>query len=147
MTLGPLEYIIIGFKENRSDGKIAHELEKLVASGTIRIVDLVFVGKDNTGHRTVLELSDPSDERIAPFARLLGETKALLTPEDVQQLADSLEPGTAGLAVLFEHRWAEDIKRALAEHGGVLVTRAVIPPEVLEELGDELDAREPVLTR
>jgi Family of unknown function (DUF6325) len=139
MTLGPLEYIVIGFKEDRSDGSIARELEKLVSAGTIRIVDLVFLAKDKGGRKTILEMSDGDDPRIAPFARLLGNGKGLFTPEDLSQVADSIEPGMAGLVVLFEHRWAEDIKEALQNHGGFLVTRAVIPPEVLAELAEELE--------
>jgi hypothetical protein len=144
MTLGPLEYIVIGFKEDRSDGSIARELEKLVQSGIIRIVDLVFLTKDKDGNQTIVEVSDDADPRIAAFARLTGDSKALFTPEDLEKVTDSLDPGTAGLVVLFEHRWAEDIKDALQSHGGFLVTRAVIPPEILAELEDELEARDPV---
>jgi len=144
MTLGPLEYIVIGFREDRFDGSIARELEKLVASKVIRIVDLVFVAKDGIGNRTVLEMSNRQDPRFAPFAGLLGEAKGLFTPDDLEKVAAGLDPGTAGLVVLFEHRWAEDIKEALAAHDGFLVTRAVIPPEILAELADELEAREPV---
>jgi hypothetical protein len=144
MTLGPLEYIVIGFREDKFDGSIARELEKLVESGTIRIVDIVFVAKDGTGNRTILEMSNRQDPRFAPFARVLGDAKGLFTPEDLETIVTSLDPGTAGLVVLFEHRWAEDIKEALAAHEGFLITRAVIPPEILTELAQELDAREPV---
>ena len=142
MTLGPLEYIVIGFKEDRSDGRIARELEKLVSSGVIRIVDLVFLAKDRAGRQTVLEMSDREDPRIAPFARLLGDSRGLFTRDDLTQIVDSIDPGTAGLVVLFEHRWAEDIKEALASHGGFVVARAVIAPDVLEELAAELEAQE-----
>jgi hypothetical protein len=144
MTLGPLEYIVIGFKEDKFDGTIARELEKLVETKIIRIVDIVFISKDSTGHRTVAEVSNRQDPRFALFAKVLRDLKALFTPDDLTTLADSLEPGTAGLVVLFEHRWAEDIKDALRAHSGFLVARAVIPPEVLEELSEELETREPV---
>jgi len=144
MTLGPLEYIVIGFREDKFDGSIARELEKLVGSGTIRLVDIVFVSKDSIGNRTILEMSNREDPRFAPFAHLLGNAKGLFTPEDLETIASSLDRGTAGLVVLFEHRWAEDIKEAIAAHEGFLVTRAVIPPEILTELAQELEAREPV---
>src|SRR3954463_4663210 len=87
MTLGPLEYIVIGFREDKFDGSIARELEKLVGSGTIRIVDLVFVAKDGIGNRTVLEMSNREDPRFAPFAHLLGNAKGLFTPEDLETIA------------------------------------------------------------
>ena len=44
------------------------------------------------------------------------------------------------MVMLFEHRWAEGIKDAMAAAGGFLITRAVVPPEVLEEVQAELDA-------
>ena len=51
MTLGPLEYTVIGFEGNNFDGSIADEIAKVVESGTISLVDLVFVGKDDDGRR------------------------------------------------------------------------------------------------
>src|SRR4051812_840307 len=103
MTLGPLEYIVIGFREDKFDGSIARELEKLVGSGTIRIVDIVFVAKAGIGNRTILEMSSRQDPRFEPFARVLGDAKGLFTPDDLETIAASLDPGTAGLVVLFEH--------------------------------------------
>jgi hypothetical protein len=121
--LGPLEYIVIGFAGNTFDGSIAREIERVVENGTIRLVDVVFVGKDADGQAIVL-----------------GDRKALLTPEDLEQVAADLPVDTSGLVMLFEHRWAEHIKEAMAGAGGFVVGRAVIPPEVLAALSDELEA-------
>jgi hypothetical protein len=44
------------------------------------------------------------------------------------------------LILLFEHRWAVDVKDALQNAGGFLVARTVIPPEVVEEVSQELEA-------
>ena len=43
MTLGPLEYTVIGFEGNRFDGSIADEIRRVVESGIIAVVDAVFV--------------------------------------------------------------------------------------------------------
>jgi hypothetical protein len=137
--LGPLEYVVIGFTGNRFDGSIAREIERVVESGTIRLVDIVFVGKDAADNALILELDNKEDPRFAPFAALLGDRMALLTPEDLEHVAADLPPNTSGMVILFEHRWAEHIKEAMAAAGGFLVGRAVIPPEVLEALSDELE--------
>jgi Family of unknown function (DUF6325) len=137
--LGPLEYIVIGFAGNRFDGSIAREVERVVENGTIRLIDIVFVGKDADGNTVILELDNKDDPRFAPFATLLGDRMALLTPEDLEHVASELPPDTSGMVMLFEHRWAEHIKEAMAAAGGFLVGRSVIPPEVLEAIGDELD--------
>ena len=138
--LGPLEYIVIGFAGNTFDGSIAREIERVVENGTIRLVDVVFVGKDADGDVIILELDNKDDPRFAPFAGLLGDRMALLTPEDLEQVAAELPANTSGMVMLFEHRWAERIKEAMAAAGGFLVGRSVIPPEVLAAVSDELEA-------
>lgn len=140
MTLGPLEYLVVGFTGTRFDGSIAREIEKVVANKTIRLVDVVFVGKDAAGTAVILELDNKDDPRFAAFADLLGDRMALLTPEDLEQVAEDLPADTAGMVMLFEHRWAEGIKAAMAASGGFLIRREVVPPEVLEEVQAELDA-------
>jgi len=138
--LGPLEYIVIGFAGNRFDGSIAREIERVVENGTIRLIDIVFVGKDADGNTAILELDNKDDPRFAPFAALLGDRMALLTPEDLEHVASELPADTSGMVMLFEHRWAEHIKEAMAAAGGFLVARSVIPPEVLEALSGELES-------
>jgi len=140
VTLGPLEYVVIGFAGNRFDGSIAREIEKVVEKKIIRLVDVVFVGRDAEGNALIVEIDAKDDPRFASFAPLLADRMALFTPEDLAMIAGSLPPDTAGLALLFEHRWAEDIKDAMAAAGGFLVDRVVIPPEVLEEVSAELEA-------
>jgi hypothetical protein len=139
MTLGPLEYIVIGFEGNRFDGSIAREIEKVVASKTISLVDVVFIGRADNGDAVVLELDNKDDPRFASFAGLLGDRMALFTEEDVMEIAETLPPNTSGLAILFEHRWAVEIKEAMSAAGGFLVTRTVVPAEVVEEVAAELE--------
>ena len=147
MTLGPLEYTVIGFEGNKFDGSIAREIGKVVDKGIIRLIDVVFVGRDADGSAVILELDNKEDPRFAPFAPLLADRMALLTPEDLDEIAGTLPPDTAGLILLFEHRWAEELKEAIAAKGGFLVGRAVIPPEVLAEVSAEVEAAAPAAAR
>lgn len=140
MTLGPLEYTVIGFEGNRFDGSIARQIEKVIENKTIRLVDAVFIGRNADGAADVVELDNTDDPRFASFAPLLTAVKGLFTPEDLAEIVDLLPLNTSGLVLLFEHRWAEDLKDAIGAAGGFLVKREVIPPEVLEELSAELEA-------
>ncbi len=142
MTLGPLEYLVVGFQGNNFDGSIATEIEKVVSKGIISLVDVVFIARDGKGDAVVVELDNKDDPRFASFANLLRGTRGLLTEEDVLNIADGLPDNTSGLIMLFEHRWAVDIKDAMASAGGFLVTREVIPPEVVEEVSAEIDRAE-----
>jgi hypothetical protein len=140
MTLGPLEYTVIGFEGNRFNGSIANEIARVVESGTIALVDLVFVTKDKNEDVAILELDNKDDERFASFTPMLGGLMGLLTEEDITKIADGLGPDTSALVIMFEHRWAVHIKDAIASAGGFLVARETIRPEALEMLNAEIDA-------
>jgi len=140
MTLGPLEYTVIGFDGNRFNGEIAREIAAVVESGVIALVDLVFVAKDIDGNVKVLEVDNKEDPRFADFAPLLQGLSGLLTDEDVLKIGDSLVENQSALVVMFEHRWAVNVKKAIVGAGGVLVSRETVSPESLEMLNAELDA-------
>jgi hypothetical protein len=142
MTLGPLEYTVIGFRKGTFDGSIAREIGKVVDQDIIRIVDIVLIDRDAQGNTAVIEIDAKEDPAFESFAPILANRMGLFTPEDIETIAETLPPETSALAILFEHRWAEDIKDAMARAGGFLVARAVIPPEVLEEVSAELEAAE-----
>ena len=142
MTVGPLEYIVIGFPDVNVDGSVAAEIAAVVESGTIRIVDLVAVAKDATGEVVIAELDTKDDPRYAGFAALLTNRVGLFTAEDLLEIAAGIPERTGALVVLFEHAWAVGIKEALAAKGAVLLARATVPPEVLEEVAEELEAAE-----
>src|SRR5690349_3209819 len=140
VTLGPLEYTVIGFTGNEFDGSIAREIGRVVENGTIRIVDAVAIIKDASGDVAVVEIDAKADPRFESIAPLLKDRMGLFTPEDLATIAVSLPEETAALVILFEHRWAVHVKEAIAAANGVLITRSVIPPEILEEASAELEA-------
>ena len=140
MTLGPLEYTVIGFEGNNFDGSIADELSRVIDSGVISVVDLVFVGKGDDGNLRIVELDNKEDPRFAGFAPMLQGLTGLLTEEDIQEIGGQLEPNTSALVIMFEHRWAVRLKEAIGNAGGFLVARETIRPESLELLNEELEA-------
>jgi hypothetical protein len=139
VTLGPLEYLVVGFTGPKFDGSIADEIGRVVESGIIRLVDVAFIAKDADGDVAVLEVDAKDDPAFAGFSNLIEGTVGLFTEEDIAAIAESIPEGTAAAALLFEHRWAIRIKEAMARSGGFLVSRSVIPPEVVEEVAAELE--------
>jgi hypothetical protein len=142
VTLGPLDYTVIGFAGNSFDGSIAHEIEKVVGAGIVRIVDVVFVTKDLYGHVDIIELDNLDDPKFASFAPLLADRMGLLTPEDIEAIGDGLPADTSALILLWENKWAEKIKAAILDANGFLISHTRIQPEALEMLNAELDAGE-----
>jgi uncharacterized membrane protein len=139
MTLGPLEYLVIGFDKPDFTGRIAEEVQKVIEKRIIRLVDVVAAEKDANGDVKIIEIDNVRDPKFASFAPLLEDRMGLLTEEDIIALEEGLPNDSAALIFLFEHRWAEKIKDAIAEAGGFLVARETVAPELLAALNAELE--------
>ena len=66
--MGPVDVISIGFPGNKFSGKIAPAIIELVDSGTIHILDLLFIMKDADGVITALEFHDFDEQLGAAVA-------------------------------------------------------------------------------
>jgi hypothetical protein len=138
MPIGPVEYLVIGFPENRFTGAIVPALTELVESGTIHIIDLVFVSKDADGVVTSFEFD--ALEELAPYAALDGEAGGLLSDEDIELAVDALEPNSSAALLVWEDTWAAPLAAALRDAGGVLLAGERIPHEIVQAALDELSA-------
>ena len=58
--LGPVDYLVVEFPAGASNftGEMAAELLALVDSGTIRVIDVLILDKNEDGSVDVTELSD-----------------------------------------------------------------------------------------
>ncbi len=130
MALGPVEYIIVGFPGNKFNGEIAPELIALVESGTVRILDLIFIGKDADG--SVLSFEIDELDQLAGFSGLDGEVGGLISPEDIEFAAGQLEPNSSAALLIWEDLWAAPFAAAVRNSGGVLLDGARIPHELIE---------------
>jgi uncharacterized membrane protein len=138
MAIGPVEYIIVGFPGNQFTGDIAPELAKLVDSGTIRILDLVFITKDADGDVRVVEFADHDD--VALFSALDGEVGGFISDEDIEYAATELEPNSSAALLIWEDVWATPFVEAMRNSGGVLIEGSRIPHDLIEAAEAELAA-------
>ena len=138
MTIGPVEYIIVGFPGNKFNGEIAPALAKLIDSNTIRLLDLVFVGKDADGDVLAFEF-DELDE-LGAFGDLEGEIGGLITPDDIAHAAAGLEPNSSAALLLWEDVWATEFAGAVRDSGGVLLEGGRIPHDLVEAAFADLPA-------
>ena len=74
-VLGPVELAVIAFPGSNFNGSVAPALAELVEQGTIRIIDLVFVRKDEDGSMIGLEL-DELGTRPVPSTTSTGRPEA-----------------------------------------------------------------------
>ena len=156
--IGQVQLVAIGFPPDANfEGRIIDELERLERHETIRILDLLFVGKHaETGD--LLALDYQGEELGAIVGALLGfefedngerqaesaqETQGHafgLSQREIQEIAASLAPGSSAGFLLVEHVWARDLKRAIRDAGGFPLGEGFLTPEALAEVGAELVA-------
>jgi len=140
MTTGPVSYTVIAFPGNKFNGNVAPEIGRLIESGLVRVLDLVFILKDDAGDTVTLEF-DQMDE-LLPFGELEGEVGGLINEEDLAHVAEQLPPGNSALAVIWEDLWAKPLVEAVQGSGGVVIDSARIPAQLVEAALEELAAAE-----
>jgi Family of unknown function (DUF6325) len=136
MSVGPVEYVILGFPGNKFTGQIVPELAKLIDSGLIRLIDLTFISKDSAGEVMVVEYD--AVEELAAFRDLDAEVGGILTDEDIAHAALSLEPNTSAALLIWEDTWAAPFAAAVRNANGVILEGARIPREIIEQAMDAL---------
>lgn len=127
-AIGPVDVAVVGFTGDRFDGSIAPALAKLVADGTIRIIDLAFARKSADGATEWIEVADAD---IAELRDLDDPDQDLLNDEDLMLIAESLEPATAAMVVVWENAWAMPLVEAMRDAGGSLLARDHVPHEIV----------------
>jgi len=126
--VGPIDYLLIEWKGQQPNGEVAPVVVDLVDRGLIRILDLLFVTKDDDGNVAALELSDLG-EAVTELAVFEGASSGLLGDDDVAQAGEVLEPGTSAALLVFENSWAAPFVSAVRRSGGELVASGRIPAE------------------
>ena len=134
--LGPVDYLIVAFPGNNFTGEIAPALAKLVENGTIRIIDLAFVAKDEEGDIAAFELTDIDPEVRKGFENLGVEINGLFNDEDLRAAAEELEPNSSAALLVWENVWAREVAQAMRDAGGELFDFARLTHEVVQAARD-----------
>jgi Family of unknown function (DUF6325) len=140
MTMGPLEFVVIGCKGSQFTSEIVPELNSIQEKGLIRVVDLFFVRKDVNGTVTVLEVNDLNNEELAAFDPIKDDLMGLLTPEDIVLLTETVPADTSAVIVLLEHAWIVRLNEGLNRAGAGFFAGGMVPQASMEQLEVELEA-------
>ena len=130
--IGPVDYAVIAFPGNRFRGEIAPALADLVEAGTIRIIDVAFVGKGENGDVVAFELTELDPDVQKGLDSLGIEVQGLLNEDDVVSVGDALQPNSSAALLVWENVWAREVAQAMRDAGGVLVEFARLPHEVVQ---------------
>lgn len=142
--LGPVDYVIVEFPAGASNftGDMAAELVTLSEAGTIRVVDLLVLIKQDDGSVEAMELSDLDD--LGELQSLEAELAELLAEEDVEHLAAAMDPGSTAGVIVYENLWAAPFAAAARRAGGQLIADGRIPIQAIIASIEADEARETV---
>jgi hypothetical protein len=130
--IGPVDYLIVAFPGNEFRGDIAPALGDLVEAGTIRIIDVAFVGKDSEGDIVAFELTDLDPEVQEGFEKAGVEVNGLFSEEDLIAAGEELEPNSSAALLVWENVWARDVAQKMRDAGGVVLDFERLPHEVVQ---------------
>lgn len=128
IEIGPIDYLLVEWPGRQPNGEVAPHLVDLVDRGLIRILDLLFIAKDEDGNVAALNIADVGGE-VAELSIFEGASSGLLGDDDVEQAGGVLEPGTSAALLVFENSWAAPFVSAVRRSGGELVASGRIPAE------------------
>lgn len=133
----PVDFVIIEFPagEQNFSGEVLRELDALIESGTIRLVDGIVVAKDANGVVEATELSEL--EELGPLATIAADLAEFLAEEDVAHLAAAMDPGSVAGVLVYENIWAAPFAAAARRAGGRLIADGRIHSQ---DIADALDA-------
>ncbi|MCX5391600.1 DUF6325 family protein [Streptomyces sp. NBC_00094] len=129
--MGPVDFLVIEFPGNRMTGEGFPLLLDLVDRGVIRVLDLLFVRKDDDGSVVALELADLDGDGRLDLSVFEGASSGLLGQSDLDEAGMALEPGNAAGILVYENLWAAPLARALRRGGAQLVAGGRIPVQAL----------------
>jgi hypothetical protein len=122
--MGPVDYIVLEWPGKQPKGDVAPMIVDLADRGLIRVLDVAFMVKNEDGTVESLELGELEDGGFGEFE---GASSGLIGPDDLEEAAAALDPGTSAAVLIWENRWAAPVAIALRRSGGQLVASGRLP--------------------
>ncbi len=162
MAIGPVQLIVLGFNQPDFHGEIIAELDRLHASGTVRVIDSLVVYKDADGQLEVEHLSNLSEDEAIEVGTKIGALIGLGIAGEEGMVAGAVAGGeeaaadggfsvfgedegwdvledipndSAAALVLLEHHWAVPLRDAIMRAGGFGISDGFISPLDLVGIG------------
>ena len=129
--IGPVDYAIVAFPGNRFRGEIGPAIADLVEAGTIRVIDIAFVGKDADGNAVAMELTELDPDVQEALDSIGVEVSGLFNEDDLMDAAEGLDPNSSAALLVWENVWAREVAQAMRNAGGELVAFERLPHEVV----------------
>lgn len=131
----PIDYLAVGFEGNNFKGEILAELATAVDNGTIAVLDLAVIAKDESDTVAKIELADIGNDVVQKL--LPAGSSGLITDDDVAEIAELVEPNCSVGLLIIEQLWAKGLKQAIINANGVVIAEGRIHPDAAAELNQK----------
>lgn len=163
MSIGPIQFVVVGFEGDVLESDVLQELLVAGAGGAIRLLDFLILEKDQEGQLWGVDVVDDSAEEEVAFGALayglieqgaveteldgtgesvrviaVSETNFGLLPGEVNEVVHEIPEGSSAIIALVEHLWARDLHAATVQAGGVMRAEGMLDPAGFAQLGVEL---------
>ncbi len=161
MAIGPVQLIVLGFNHPNFHGEVIEELERLHASGTVRVIDALAVYKDAQGELEAEHLSNLSEDEAIEMGSKIGaliglgfdgeegaEAGAVAGAQEAADeginvfggaeewdVLEDIPNDSAAALILLEHHWAVPLRDAIVRAGGFRLGDGFISPLDLVGIG------------
>ncbi|HEY7199664.1 MAG TPA: DUF6325 family protein [Candidatus Dormibacteraeota bacterium] len=132
-TLGPVDVAVIEFEGGRFRNEVASVLADVIDPGIVRIVDLVFLAREEDGSVRAIELDEVAPEVADAMSPLTDEISGLLSDEDVSRVGERLGTNSLAAIIALEHAWLGRVSEAVTSASGRMVALERIPADVVEK--------------
>ena len=129
--LGPVDYLVVEFPPGHQNfnGEMATELAKLVDSRIVKVLDLIIIAKHDDGTIDALEIDDLDE--LDDLRAIEAGIAEILAADDIEHLAESMEPGTVAGVLVYENSWAAPFASAARRAGGQMIASGRIPIQAI----------------
>jgi len=139
--IGPVDYLVVEFPGRRvASGEGLSMLLDLVDRRVIRILDLVFIGKESDGTVIRLDADDIARNAHPGLEVFDGASSGLLSQDDIDDVGAIIQVDSAAALLVYENTWAAPLAVQLRRAGGQLVANGRIPIQALVAALDAADA-------
>jgi uncharacterized membrane protein len=160
MAIGPVQLIVLGFKNPDFHGEIIAELERLKETDTVRVIDALAVYKDADGEVEAMHLSNLSTEEAIELGSKVGaliglgfegeqgleagaiagaeaaaDGVSVFSDDDAWDVLGEIPNDSAAALLLIEHHWAVPLRDAVLRAGGFRIGDGFISPLDLIGIG------------